>query len=227
MSTIEITIRSIQHYLYCSHRWGLLEIDKAWGENVFVTKANLMHDRVHNPDRSYISRGKKVYTSVPVYNDLEQYNLYGVTDCLEMTENSDGVSVDGSKEKYNICIVEYKPTKPKKKDFNEEDLMQVFAQKICVDFVFGSDCEAVIYYADVKKRIKLPVKENFEMYDAQLRKLLEEMRMNLEKGVIPAIKRGQKCSGCSMKDLCMPSVKKVKNIVSEIQKIWETEIESY
>lgn len=227
MSTIEITIRSIQHYLYCSHRWGLLDIDKAWGENVFVTKANLMHDRVHNPDRSYISRGKKVYTSVPVYNDLEQYNLYGVTDCLEMTENSDGVSVDGSKEKYNICIVEYKPTKPKKKDFNEEDLMQVFAQKICVDFVFGSDCEAVIYYADVKKRIKLPVKENFEMYDAQLRKLLEEMRMNLEKGVIPAIKRGQKCSGCSMKDLCMPSVKKVKNIVSEIQKIWETEIESY
>ena len=227
MSTIEITIRSIQHYLYCSHRWGLLEIDKAWAENVFVTKANLMHDRVHNPDRSYISRGKKVYTSVPVYNDFEQYNLYGVTDCLEMTENSDGVSVDGSKEKYNICIVEYKPTKPKKKDFNEEDLMQVFAQKICVDFVFGSDCEAVIYYADVKKRIKLPVKENFEMYDAQLRKLLEEMRKNLEKGVIPAIKRGQKCSGCSMKDLCMPSVKKVKNIVSEIQKIWETEIESY
>ena len=227
MSTIEITIRSIQHYLYCSHRWGLLEIDKAWGENVFVTKANLMHDRVHNPDRSYISRGKKVYTSVPVYNDLEQYNLYGVTDCLEMTENPKGVSVNGSKEKYDICIVEYKPTKPKKKDFNEEDLMQVFAQKICVDFVFGSDCEAVIYYADVKKRIKLPVKENFEMYDAQLRKLLEEMRMNLEKGVIPAIKRGQKCSGCSMKDLCMPSVKKVKNIVSEIQKIWETEIESY
>ena len=227
MSTIEITIRSIQHYLYCSHRWGLLEIDKAWAENVFVTKANLMHDRVHNPDRSYISRGKKVYTSVPVYNDFEQYNLYGVTDCLEMTENSDGVSVDGSKEKYNICIVEYKPTKPKKKDFNEEDLMQVFAQKICVDFVFGSDCEAVIYYADVKKRIKLPVKENFEMYDAQLRKLLEEMRKNLDKGAVPAIKRGQKCSGCSMNDLCMPSVKKVKNIVSEIQKIWETEIESY
>ena len=226
MSTIEITIRSIQHYLYCSHRWGLLEIDKAWAENAFVTKANLMHDRVHDPDRSYVSKGKKVYTSVPVYNDLEQYNLYGVTDCLEMTENPKGVSVNGSKEKYDICIVEYKPTKPKKKDYNEEDLMQVFAQKICVDYVFGSDCEAIIYYADVKKRIKLPVKENFEMYDVQLQKILGEMRMDLEKGVIPAIKKGQKCNGCSMKDLCMPSVKKVKRIVSEIQKICETEIES-
>lgn len=226
MSTIEITIRSIQHYLYCSHRWGLLEIDKAWAENAFVTKANLMHDRVHDPDRSYVSKGKKVYTSVPVYNDLEQYNLYGVTDCLEMAENPKGVSVNGSKEKYDICIVEYKPTKPKKKDYNEEDLMQVFAQKICVDYVFGSDCEAIIYYADVKKRIKLPVKENFEMYDVQLQKILGEMRMDLEKGVIPAIKKGQKCNGCSMKDLCMPSVKKVKSIVSEIQKICETEIES-
>ena len=32
MSSVEITIRSIQHYLYCPHRWGLLEIDKAWAE---------------------------------------------------------------------------------------------------------------------------------------------------------------------------------------------------
>ena len=64
------------------------------------------------------------------------------------------------------------------------------------------------------------------MYDVQLQKILGEMRMDLEKGVIPAIKKGQKCNGCSMKDLCMPSVKKVKSIVSEIQKICETEIES-
>lgn len=68
--------------------------------------------------------------------------MYGVTDCLEMTKDKNGVSIDGSEEKYNICIVEYKPTKPKNKEYHEEDLMQVFAQKICVDYVFGSDCDA-------------------------------------------------------------------------------------
>ena len=62
---MEITIRSIQHYLYCPHRWGLLEIDKAWAENFFVTKANLMHDRVHDPNRNYTARGKRIFTSVP------------------------------------------------------------------------------------------------------------------------------------------------------------------
>lgn len=224
MSSIEIAIRSIQHYLYCSHRWGLLEIDKAWAENVFVTKANLLHERVHDPNQNYISKGKKVYTSVPVYNDLDDYNLYGVTDCLELKKDSEGVSIGGSEEKYSICIVEYKPTKPKNKEYNEDDLMQVFAQKICVDYVFGSDCDAILYYADVKKRVMLPLKENFEMYDRQLKELLKEMRTNFERGVIPPIRKGQKCSGCSMKDLCMPAIKKTKDFFAEIEKIQEMEV---
>lgn len=224
MSTIEIAIRSIQHYMYCPHRWGLLEIDRAWAENAFVTKANLMHERVHDPDRNYTSKGKKVYTSVPVYNDLEEYNLYGVTDCLEMTKNKDGVSIDGSKEKYNICIVEYKPSKPKNKEYHEEDLMQVFAQKKCVDYVFGCNCDAVLYYADVKKRIALPLRENYDVYDSRLKELLREMRANYESGIIPTIRKGQKCSGCSMKDLCMPSIKNTKDLLSEIKEIQKADV---
>lgn len=224
MTGTEITIRSVQHYMYCPHRWGLLEIDRAWAENVFVTKANLLHERVHDPERHYTTRGRKVFTSVPVYNDLEAYNLYGVTDCLELTEDSQGISIDGSKASYQICIVEYKPTRPMKKEYHEEDLMQVFAQKICVDYVFGGDCDAVLYYADVKKRVPLPVKENFTEYDQRLRQMLAEMRGFLEEGMIPAIPKGQKCGGCSMRDLCMPSIKKIESVRTEIEKIRKMEI---
>lgn len=224
MSTAEITIRSIQHYLYCPHRWGLLEIDKAWSENYFVTKANLMHDRVHDPDNSYTLRGKKVYTSVPVYHDSDPYNLYGITDCLELTKDKYGVSIDGSGEKYRICIVEYKPTKPKNAEYREDDLMQVFAQKICVDHVFGGDCEGVIYYADVKKRVILPLRENFTEYDRKLKNILKDMREYFAAGHIPEIRKGQKCSGCSMKDLCMPSAKHIKDLRIEIENIGRTEL---
>ena len=224
MSTAEITIRSIQHYLYCPHRWGLLEIDKAWAENIFVTKANLMHERVHDPDKSYTMRGKKVFTSVPVYNDSDQYNLYGITDCLELTKDKYGVAINGSEEKYHICIVEYKPTKPKNVEYREDDLMQVFAQKICVDYVFGCECDGVIYYADVKKRIILPLKENYREYDIRLKNILAEMRRNLADGHIPGIRKGQKCSGCSMKDLCMPSIKPAQDLQAEIEKIGKAEL---
>lgn len=223
MNTAEIAIRSIQHYMYCPHRWGLLEIDRAWAENVFVTRANFIHERVHDPERNYVFKGKKVFTSVPVYNDLEQYNLYGVTDCLEMTKDNQGISIGGSDEKYSVCIVEYKPTKPKDSDYYEEDLMQVFAQKICVDYVFGCDCDAILYYADVKKRITLPLKENFGQYNQQLLQLLSEMRNNFDKGIIPPVRKGQKCSGCSMKDLCMPTMKQSKDFLSQVKKIQEEE----
>lgn len=221
MISEEITIRSIQHYMYCPHRWGLIEIDRAWAENFFVTKANLIHQRVHEPNQHYVAKGKKVYTSVPVYHDREPYNLYGAADCIELIPDEGGVSVDESGKKYRLYIIEYKPTKPENQSYREDDLMQVFAQKLCVDFVFGGDCEGFIYYADVKKQFRLPLQENFDVYDLKLKKLLQEMREYLRRGIIPEIRGGQNCSGCSMKDLCMPVLKPVKDVYDEIQKLEE------
>ena len=202
----EISIRSIQHFLYCPHRWGLIEIDRAWEENFFVTKANQVHNRVHDSKQRYTSKNRKIYTSVPVYNDLAEYNLYGVTDCIEKIGE-------------DYCIVEYKPTKPKERTYNFDDLMQVFAQKICVDYVFSCDCTAEIYYADVKRRVPLPLKENHLEYDKLLKETLNKMREYLIKGEIPEIQKNQKCNGCSMKDLCMPQLKKMPKVRNQIETI--------
>ena len=185
--TNEITIRSIQHYLYCAHRWGLIEIGNVWAENYFVTKANLMHQNVHMKN-VYTKRGAKVFSSVPVYND--EYNIYGVVDCIEATLSENGVHIAGEDKKYNLSIIEYKPTKPKNKDYHYEDAMQMFAQKICVDSVFCCDCKCVLYYADVKKRVELPIRENYEIYNKELKSILSQMREYLKDGKIPTIKHG-------------------------------------
>ena len=225
MRSEEITIRSIQHYMYCPHRWGLLEIDKAWAENVFVTKANLMHERVHDPNRNYTVRGRKVFTSVPVYNDLEEYNLYGVMDCLECKESKDGIDAFHDGKKYKLCIVEYKPTKSKQQTHRKDDLMQIFAQKICVDYVFHCDCETILYYADVKQRIPVDFTDSYREFDNELKDLLCEMRANLREGIIPPIRKGQQCSGCSMKDMCMPSsLKKSYRFQKELQHVLEEQL---
>ena len=197
---IEISIRSLQHFLYCPHRWGLLEIGKVWAENYFVTKANLLHERVHSGE-NFSSLGKKVFTAVQVYNDI--YGLFGVVDVLEIKGDE-------------VCIVEYKPRAPKNTPYNFDDLMQVFAQKICADFVFDCDAKGVIYYADCKKRVNLPLNENFAEFEAALKSSLQEMRNLLNLGQIPPINKTQKCSGCSLKDLCMPKIKKQKSIKEQI-----------
>ena len=202
MEASDISIRELQHYLYCPHRWGLISIDCSWAENYFVTKADLLHRRVHDPDRSYVSKGKKVLTGVTVYNDALE--LYGVTDCIELTKDPAGATVPGISGKYLLTIVEYKPSSPKKKPYNEDDLMQVFAQKICVDSIFDCSCSGIIYYADVKKRILLPLKENFDSYYKKLNDVIQAIQYDRKYGIIPPIRINQRCSGCSFKEICMP-----------------------
>lgn len=201
-----VSIRNLQHYLYCPHRWGLINIDCSWAENYFVTKADLMHQRVHDPDHSYVSSKKRVLTAVPVYNDA--FGIYGITDCIELVRDAQGAAVEGYPGKYSLTIVEYKPRQPAKSDFNHEDAIQVFAQKICVDSIFRCKSRGVIYYGDTRRRIELPLNENYQNYFSELRDLVSQVRDDTIKGIIPHIRKGQKCGGCSFKDMCLPQLSK-------------------
>lgn len=212
----QIAIRTIQHYMYCPHRWGLMEVGDAWAENAFITKANFVHQRVHDQDNHYSIRGRHVLTALSVYNDLEDYNIYGKLDCLELTPDDTGVNVFGFDRKMLLTIVEYKPTYPKNSDYNSDDLMQVFAQKVCVDYIFGGKASGVLYYADKKQRVTLPLDDNFDHLDTELRQYLREMRSFLEKGIIPEKRANQKCSGCSLANICLPrssGLRKIRNVI--------------
>lgn len=219
----EIAIRTIQHYLYCPHRWGLLEMEDAWSENAFVASANLIHERAHDPAR-HDQRGVLTFTAVQVFCDRPEYGMYGVLDCLEARKSPSGISLDGLEGRYKLTVVEYKPTKPKSEDFHPSDLYQVLAQKICVDTMFQTDCDAVIYYADVKRRQELPIRDNFAALDQKLRQTLSQMRDALERGTVPEILPGQKCSGCSIKDFCLPAKKRsFESVKNRIMKELENE----
>lgn len=188
-----------------------MEIGKIWAENYYVTKANLIHERVHNSDISYSSKDNRIYNGVTVYNDLPELNLFGVTDCIEISNNSTN----------SIKIIEYKPSKPKDRDFNREDLFQVFAQKLCVDYVFNCDSEAYIYYSDVRRRYKLPIKEEYNILLDQLKSILSEMRQYLSESKIPQIRKDQNCGGCSFKDVCIPLKRRKDNLRHRIMAAFE------
>lgn len=215
-----INIRTIQHYMYCPRRWGLLEINHDWTENAFVVKANIMHENVHDGSHNFSTSNKIVRSSVTLYNDLPEYDLYGVADCIEFIKAKDGVTIAGLPNHYLVKIIEYKPKPPKESDYHETDAIQVFAQKLCADFIWGCNAECFIYYSEIKKRIKLPFDTMYAHYDKSLKELLCQMRKILNEHKIPARQKGQKCSGCSMKDLCFPKdiaycVRKEINLLRE------------
>lgn len=199
----------------------MLEINNDWSENIHVIKANLMHDRVHNGDHTYSTKNKKVVSSLSVFND--QLDIYGVIDCVEFERNKNGTFIKELHDKCKVKIVEYKPTKPKDKDFWPSDAIQAFAQKLCVDYVFQCDSEAYIYYADVRRRKLLPFHEHYDDYWGQISKYLEDIRYYLSRNEIPQIRKGQKCRGCSLDYFCLPKAKNT-NIKKQIFSFLEDEI---
>lgn len=196
-------IRSIQHFLYCPRRYALLEINQDWAENAFVVKANLMHERVHEGDHAFTNKNKTVLSSVAVYHD--GLDLYGVTDCMEFEADRKGCFVPMLGGNYRVKIVEYKPRMPEDGGYSEADAIQVFAQKVCADEIWQCRSEAYLYYADVRRRVRLPFEEEYEAYWDRLTSLLDQMRRCKGEGRIPPRRKGQNCGGCSLKDVCMPN----------------------
>lgn len=191
-------IRSIQQYLYCPHRWGLIETDCSWAENVFACKGNLMHENVDS-GKCLFARHAIIERAVKVFSD--DWGLFGIIDCLEMRRSSSGCWIEKYKDRFDLTIVEYKVRAPKSGDYHYEDGMQLLAQKICADSIFKTNCKTAFYYADTRKRVKVEFKK--EDY-AFLRLTLAEMKRLRESCTIPPIKKGQYCGGCSLKDICMP-----------------------
>lgn len=202
-----INIRAIQHYMYCQRRYALLEINNDWAENAFVVKANIMHENVHSGERNFSDNRRIVRSAVSIYNDDPVYDIYGVADCIEFVRSADGDYISRLNGNYTVNIVEFKPQPPKCGDFHESDAIQVFAQKICVDYVFKCNSVGYLYYSKTRRRVKLPFEEEYKKYDNQLIDYLTKMRNILESAEIPLRIKGQKCSGCSISDLCFPKGK--------------------
>lgn len=197
-----IDIRSVQQYLYCPHRWGLIETDCSWAENVFVCKGNLAHESV-DAGKCSSARNAIVERSIRVYND--EWGLFGVLDCLELRRNKSGCFIKKYGENFNLTLVEYKVRSPKTGDFRQEDAMQLLAQKICTDSIFDTNCATCFYYADTRKRVKVEFCEEDYSF---LKETLTEMHVLSEASVIPSVRKGQYCGGCSLKDICMPKWEK-------------------
>lgn len=198
----QINIRAIQHYLYCPRRFGLLQINDDWQENALVVRGNLIHERVHSGEHSYSSKLVRAESAVQLFHD--ELEIFGVADCIEFRTNEKAEYSPRLGGRYDITIVEYKPTRPKVSEISETDAIQVFAQKLCADSIYGVKCAGVLYYADVKRRVKLPFDEEYDRYYSLLKKLLSEMRAVLDSGIIPNRTPKQKCSGCSLESVCMP-----------------------
>ena len=67
----------------------------------------------------------------------------------------------------------------------------------------------------------LPFADSRRQWDDELRAILADMRQDMECSRIPPIREGQKCSGCSLKDICMPTLKRRLTVRQRIARAME------
>ena len=190
MQTLEpIYLSRLQHYLFCSRQFALIELEDIWTENQFTAEGQVLHQRVNQPDQQ--KRGA-IRTAWALRLANEALGIEGVADVVEYHKQADGVEIP--------YPIEYKRGKPKT---HRADEVQLCAQALCLEEMHGvSVPDGALFYGEVRRRTSV-------VFDDELRNLTQQTiaacRMIVQTNITPkATYKSKKCSACSLIDQCHP-----------------------
>ncbi len=206
-----LMLSGIQHIAFCERQWALIHVEQQWVENVKTTEGHHLHERVDDPFESD-KRGRVItYRAFPLIS--RQLGVTGRADVVELISAEEGVRIDGYEGKWLLHPVEYKRGKQKP---DERDEVQVCAQAICLEEMFGAKIEkGSLYYAETHRRVIV------ELTDALREHVFElALRMHklLDEGITPLPVYKPHCKSCSLIDICLPISLAGKKKVSEYLK---------
>lgn len=182
-----IPVSALQHYAYCPRQCALIHVAQIYEENLFTLRGRSVHERV---DAGGSSRrdGMRLERSLPIWS--EHHGLTGKADVVEFS---------GS------CIkpVEYKSGKLRNRRGREADRIQLCAQALCLEEMFGTDVEeGALYYAGSKRRVDIPIEESVRRRTLEI---VREVRRQFEAARLPAPVNDARCDACSLKEGCLPA----------------------
>lgn len=175
-----------------------------------TTAGHLEHERAHDYAASE-SRGDML-----IMRDLRVYSralgITGACDVVEFHKSNDGVPLHGRDELWLPYPIEYKHGKSKTID---ADRLQLCAEAMCLEEMLACDIpEGALFYQQTKRRERVK-------FDEDLRNMVEadflQMHDLFSRGWTPKVKQTRSCSACSLRDLCLPELRKMKSAKAYIE----------
>lgn len=206
-----LMLSGIQHFAFCRRQWALIHIENQWQENYHTAVGNVFHEKVHD-NTSVEKRGDIIISrGIPIHSNT--LKISGECDVVEFRKNSKGIKIDRYDGTYIPYPVEYKKGAPKKTDI---DILQLVAQAMCLEEMFLCDIEyGYLYYGKSRHREKVKITEELKV---RVGSMTKEMHMLFKKGHTPKVKPTKACNLCSLKDICLPELTKVKTVRAYIEK---------
>ena len=206
-----LMLSGIQHFGFCRRQWALIHIEQLWEENLRTVEGDLLHAHCHD---GYSSESRKeVFLSrgMPIFS--RNLGASGECDIVEFRRSTQGISLHGRTGLYTVYPVEYKHGEPKDSDI---DILQLAAQAICLEEMLSCEIPAgAIFYGKTKRRQKVEITDELK---ERVRSLFVEMHGYVRRGYVPKGKFSKSCNACSLKNLCLPKLCKIKSVHAYLEK---------
>ena len=205
-----LMLSGLQHFAYCRRQWALIHIEQQWAENERTVDGQIFHSVAHDKARIE-KRGDLLITrGLPVKS--AKLGMSGICDVVEFHKSEEGVSLASCEGLWQPYPVEYKKGLPK---LTEADEMQLCGQAICLEEMLlcripgGS-----LFYGENRRRETVEFTEELrgKVYD-----MAKEMHVLWDKGYTPRVKPQKGCNACSLKEICVPRLGRVKSVSAYIE----------
>jgi len=174
----------LNDYLYCPRRTGLKVVEGWRQANAHTARGDIVHE--HSDLAGYeVVEGVTLLRALPVWSD--RLGLNGRCDVVEQHPNGD------------LFPVEFKLGKRRKW---ENDDVQLCAQALCLEEMFGSSVErGAVFHADSKRRREVIFGEDLRRATEETVHAIHEMART---GAIPRASYKEACEECSLFEVCLP-----------------------
>lgn len=180
-----IMISALNHYLYCPRRCALVHIEQVWSENIYTMRGNDVHENVDNVSCHQVG-AIRYERALPIW--CRRLNLVGKADLVEFHHDVP-------------YPVEYKAGRHK--EF-ENDFVQICAQAICLEEMFGVAVpKGALYWHGSRERKEVIFNDDMRSRVAGIAAEVQHMMMN---HIVPPPVNDKRCKDCSLKHPCLPEI---------------------
>lgn len=177
-----------------------------------------MHRRVHDPLLAEKRKGTIIVRALPVSS--REMGICGECDMVEFRRCEEGIRLHGHRGTYAIYPIEYKKGKPKVTD---EDKLQLAAQIMCLEEMFSAQIsEGAIFYGETRRREAVEMTEDLRR---EVKNCFREMHQYYDRQYTPKVKYNKSCNACSLREICLPKISKVKPVKTYISQMLREETE--
>lgn len=209
-----LQISGLQHFVFCQRQWALIHIEKQWSDNLRTVEGEMMHKRAHDSSIKEMRGDTLSVHAVQVSSSI--LGVSGECDVVEYHRDEKGITLAGHPGLWQPYPVEYKRGKIKE---TNADRLQLCCQAMCLEEMLCCTVDSgALFYGEIKKREKVVFSEEMR---ADVKEKLLLMHRLMERGHTPKVKTGKHCYACSLKDICLPVLNKVKTVSDYISSAME------